>query len=209
MTARTTAILGKGGVGKTFFASHLTMAFSYLGVKTLVVGCDQKQDTLRALSAETRPPLMDWLDSTDYDYASIAPEQVTVPIGPYADAMELGASPLLVGHYGAVLDEAFLKKTDAEWMELLKAADCICGPVATYDELLDDPQVRANEYIVEVDHPTQGRLPVVGAPWRFSETPAEIAPAAPELGQHSEEILQELGYTWEQIAELREQGALG
>jgi len=107
MTARTTAILGKGGVGKTFFASHLTMAFSYLGVKTLVVGCDQKQDTLRALSAETRPPLMDWLESNDYDYASIAPEQVTVPIGPYADAMELGASPLLVGHYAAVLDEAF------------------------------------------------------------------------------------------------------
>ena len=85
----------------------------------------------------------------------------------------------------AVLDEVFLKKTNEEWMELLKAADCICGPVATYDELLDDPQVRANEYIVEVDHPTQGRLPVVGAPWRFSETPAEIAPAAPELGQHS------------------------
>ena len=109
----------------------------------------------------------------------------------------------------AVLDDVFLKKTDAEWMELLKAADCICGPVATYDELLDDPQVRANEYIVEVDHPTQGRLPVVGAPWRFSETPAEIAAAAPELGQHSEEVLQELGYTWEQIAELREQGALG
>ncbi|MCH8949309.1 MAG: CoA transferase [Chloroflexi bacterium] len=109
----------------------------------------------------------------------------------------------------AVLDEAFLKKTNEEWMELLKAADCICGPVATYDELLDDPQVRANEYIVEVDHPTQGRLPVVGAPWRFSETPAEIAAAAPELGQHSEDILQELGYTWEQIAELREQGALG
>ncbi len=108
-----------------------------------------------------------------------------------------------------VLDEVFLKKTNAEWMDLLKAADCICGPVATYDELLDDPQVRANEYIVEVDHPTQGRLPVVGAPWRFSETPTEIAAAAPELGQHSEDILQELGYTWEQIAELREQGALG
>ena len=109
----------------------------------------------------------------------------------------------------AVLDEAFLKKTDAEWMELLKAADCICGPVATYDELLDDPQVRANEYIVDVDHPTQGRLPVVGAPWRFSETPTTIAPAAPELGEHTEEVLQELGYSWERIEELRSQGALG
>ncbi len=108
-----------------------------------------------------------------------------------------------------ILDEAFLKKTADKWMELLKAADCICGPVATYDELLDDPQVRANEYIVDIDHPTQGRLPVVGAPWRFSETPAEIAATAPELGQHTEDILQELDYTWEQIAELREQGTLG
>ncbi len=52
-------------------------------------------------------------------------------------------------------------------------------------------------------------MPVVGAPWRFSETPAEVAPAAPELGQHSEEILQELGYSWDEIGELRSQGALG
>ena len=108
-----------------------------------------------------------------------------------------------------ILDEAFLKKTTAEWMELLQAADCICAPVAQYEELVQDPQLRANEYIVEIDHPTQGRMLVVGAPWRFSETPAEIAPAAPELGQHSEEVLQELGYSWEQIAEIREAGALG
>jgi crotonobetainyl-CoA:carnitine CoA-transferase CaiB-like acyl-CoA transferase len=110
--------------------------------------------------------------------------------------------------YG-ILDEAFLKKTTAEWMELLQAADCICAPVAQYAELLEDPQLRANEYVVEVDHPTQGRMAVVGAPWRFSETPAEIAPSAPELGQHTEEVLQELGYSWEEIAEVREQGALG
>ncbi len=108
-----------------------------------------------------------------------------------------------------ILDEAFLNKTSEEWMELLKAADCICAPVATYEDLIDDPQVRANDYIVEVDHPTQGRLPVVGAPWRFSETPTKIAPAAPELGEHTEEVLQELGYSWERIEELRSQGALG
>jgi crotonobetainyl-CoA:carnitine CoA-transferase CaiB-like acyl-CoA transferase len=109
----------------------------------------------------------------------------------------------------AILDEAFQKKTSAEWMALLQAADCICAPVATYEDLLNDPQVRANEYIVEVDHPTQGRIPVIGAPWRFSETPAQIAAAAPELGQHTEEILQDLGYSWEQIGALREHGALG
>ena len=109
----------------------------------------------------------------------------------------------------AILDETFPKKTTTEWMELLQAADCICAPVATYEDLLNDPQLRANEYIVEVDNPTRGRMPVVGAPWRFSETPAEIAPAAPELGQHTEEVLQELGYSWEQIEALRERGLFG
>ncbi|MEX0785126.1 MAG: CoA transferase [Dehalococcoidia bacterium] len=109
----------------------------------------------------------------------------------------------------AILDEAFLQKTNAEWMKLLEAADCICAPVATYEELVSDPQVRANNYIVEVDHPNRGRMPVVGAPWRFSETPVEIAPAAPELGQHTEEVLQELAYSWEQIEALRDQGVLG
>ena len=108
-----------------------------------------------------------------------------------------------------ILDAIFLTKTSAEWMEALQAADCICAAVAGYKDIVADPQARANEYIVEVDHPTQGRIPVVGAPWRFSETPAEVSPAAPELGQHTEEVLQELDYSWEQIAELREQGALG
>ena len=110
--------------------------------------------------------------------------------------------------YG-ILDKTFLTKTSAEWMDLLQAADCICATVASYHDLVRDPQLRANEYIVEVDHPTQGRIPVVGAPWRFSETPAEIAPAAPELGQHTEEVLQDLGYSWEQINALREQGVFG
>ncbi len=109
----------------------------------------------------------------------------------------------------AILDETFVKKPTKEWMELLTAADCICAPVASYQDLVNDPQVRANDYIVEVNHPTRGRMPVVGAPWRFSETPVEVAAAAPELGQHTEEILQELGYSWEQIGALREQDVLG
>ncbi|OGO49452.1 MAG: hypothetical protein A2148_08220 [Chloroflexi bacterium RBG_16_68_14] len=109
----------------------------------------------------------------------------------------------------ALLDEIFLLKTSAEWMTLLAEADCICAPVATYEDLVNDPQVRANEYIIEVDHPTRGRMPVVGVPWHFSETPAQVAATAPELGQHTEEILLDLGYSWEQIEALREQGVLG
>jgi formyl-CoA transferase len=107
-----------------------------------------------------------------------------------------------------ILDAAFATKCTDEWMELLKDADCICAPVQNYEDLLNDPQARENEYIVEIDHPTQGRIPVVGAPWRFSKTPVEIAAAYPELGQHTEEVLQELGYSWEDISGLREREAI-
>jgi crotonobetainyl-CoA:carnitine CoA-transferase CaiB-like acyl-CoA transferase len=108
----------------------------------------------------------------------------------------------------ALLDDKFLAKTTREWMDVLEAHDMICGPVQDYEQLIADPQALANDYLVEVDHPTQGRTQVIGAPWRFSETPARVAAAAPELGQHTEEILLGLGYTWEQIAALRDAGAV-
>jgi crotonobetainyl-CoA:carnitine CoA-transferase CaiB-like acyl-CoA transferase len=80
--------------------------------------------------------------------------------------------------------------------------------VQDYEQLTRDPQALANEYLVEVDHPTNGTTQVVGAPWRFSATPAEVAPAAPELGQHTEEVLLSLGYSWDQISALRDAGAI-
>jgi crotonobetainyl-CoA:carnitine CoA-transferase CaiB-like acyl-CoA transferase len=80
--------------------------------------------------------------------------------------------------------------------------------VQDYETLLDDPQALANEYVLTVDHPTNGPTQVVGVPWKFSETPAVVAAAAPELGQHTEEILLGLGYSWEEIGALRAGGAI-
>jgi crotonobetainyl-CoA:carnitine CoA-transferase CaiB-like acyl-CoA transferase len=108
----------------------------------------------------------------------------------------------------AVLDGRFLHKTTAEWIAELEGADMICAPVQDYPTLAADPQALANDYIMTVEHPSNGPTRVVGFPWKFSETPAVAAPAAPELGQHTEEVLLSLGYTWDDIGPLREAGAI-
>ncbi|HKJ00759.1 MAG TPA: hypothetical protein VKB51_19990 [bacterium] len=102
-----TAILGKGGVGKTFVAAHIAAALGYMGEKTLLVGCDQKCDTARALTREERPALIHALERVGFAYDELALNDLIVPVSEYIDVLELGPSPLLVGHYGSVLDEAF------------------------------------------------------------------------------------------------------
>ncbi|MDP9238456.1 MAG: CoA transferase [Chloroflexota bacterium] len=107
-----------------------------------------------------------------------------------------------------LLDDKFLAKKTAEWIEVLEKHDMICAPVADYEAVSNDPQALENEYILTVDHPLNGPTKVVGFPWKFSETPASAAPAAPELGQHTEEILLSLGYTWDEIVAMREARAI-
>ena len=73
------------------------------------------------------------------------------------------------------------------------------------DDLPNDPQVQANDYIVDFDHPRFGATQVIGMPFRLSETPGSVRLPAPEFGEHTEQILTELlGYSWEQVAELKE-----
>ena len=106
-----------------------------------------------------------------------------------------------------LLDDKFLARTTTEWMEILESHDMICAPVMDYEHLVRDEQALANEYFVTVEHPSNGATQVVGFPWKFSETPARVAHAAPELGQHTEEILLSAGYSWDEIAALRDAGA--
>jgi crotonobetainyl-CoA:carnitine CoA-transferase CaiB-like acyl-CoA transferase len=105
-----------------------------------------------------------------------------------------------------IIDKIFMTKTSAEWMKVLKAAcDITCGLVQTIADLENDPQVIANKYIIEYNHSTLGPIKVLGSPLQFSKTPAEIKAEAPQFGQHTEEILMEAGYTWEEIAQLKEE----
>jgi CoA:oxalate CoA-transferase len=107
-----------------------------------------------------------------------------------------------------LLDEKFASKTRDEWLDQLEKAGCICTPVQSPMEVTRDPQALANRYIIEADHPDWGRTRQVGFPWDFSETPAEWRKRAPKLGEHTEEILLELGYTGEDINRFKNAGAI-
>jgi crotonobetainyl-CoA:carnitine CoA-transferase CaiB-like acyl-CoA transferase len=108
----------------------------------------------------------------------------------------------------ALLDSVFATRPAREWVEAFAAAGVVAGPIQAYLDLPDDPQVRANRYLVNVDHPVLGPTSVVRNPLNFSRTPVRVGAPAPELGQHTEEVLLDAGYTWEQIADLREQAII-
>ena len=107
-----------------------------------------------------------------------------------------------------ILDGVFVARTCEEWMALLKPRGVNCAKVQTYEDLRHDPQVIENDYITTVEHPTFGTLTEVGVPIALSETPGWARSAAPEFGEHTEAILQEFGYDWDQIADFRDKGAI-
>ncbi|HZQ38371.1 MAG TPA: CoA transferase [Dehalococcoidia bacterium] len=107
----------------------------------------------------------------------------------------------------AILEPIFRTRSTAEWCERLRAEHQRFAPLRSYAEVAADPQVWANGYLMEVEHPQWGRIAALGHPIRFSETAAKPGAVAPELGQHTEEVLIEGGFSWEEIAALRERGA--
>ena len=107
-----------------------------------------------------------------------------------------------------LLDRAFAAKPLQHWYEALLERGIPCAPINHYADLADDPQVIANEYFTEVDHPLLGRIKEVGVPIKMSKTPGRVRHPAPELGQHTEEVLLEFGFSWDQIQALREAEAI-
>lgn len=108
----------------------------------------------------------------------------------------------------SALREKFLTKGRDEWVEILCRADVPCAPVYTLDEVFVDPHIKARGLLVEVPHPRVGRVKQVRFPVNFSLTPTSIRSPPPLLGQHTEEILSSLGYTKEEIEEMRRNGVI-
>ncbi len=106
----------------------------------------------------------------------------------------------------SVLEKCFATKPRDEWLNIFrqKSAPFAYAPVNEVQDLLPDLQVLENNYVVNFEHPTAGPVKLVGCPLEFSRTPAKIKSAAPQLGQHTEEVLLEIGYTRNDIAQLRE-----
>jgi crotonobetainyl-CoA:carnitine CoA-transferase CaiB-like acyl-CoA transferase len=109
----------------------------------------------------------------------------------------------------ADLDAVFATKTADEWVRLFTEADLLAARVNDYAEVAADPQNLENGYITEVEREDGPPLKMVGVPVILSKTPGKVRSLAPEFGQHTEEVLLEAGYSWEQLADLRAKGVIG
>jgi len=107
-----------------------------------------------------------------------------------------------------LLADGFKAKTTDEWAAILDRIEVRYAPVNDYEQAASDPLVTTNKYIVELEDFNGETRRVVGSPIKMSDTPTSPSASAPELGQHTEEILLELGYSWEQIGELRDLQAI-
>ncbi len=107
-----------------------------------------------------------------------------------------------------LISEKLQVHTSAEWERLLNAAGIPCGPIYRLDEALDHPQVRHRQMVVEREHPTLGTVRLLGLPVKFSETPGAVFRVPPPLGQHTDEVLRELGLADADLARLRAEGVI-
>jgi len=107
-----------------------------------------------------------------------------------------------------ILDEVLVSRNREEWEKRFRENNCIYGRVETPVEVINDPQAVANGFFAEINHPVAGEMKLVATPVKFRQNPASVRTLAPEVGQHTEEILLDLGYGWDDIARLKEQGVI-
>ena len=107
-----------------------------------------------------------------------------------------------------LMQSALATRSSAEWLEIFDRVQVPCAPINTRRDLLTDPQIAENQLIVESEHPAVGRIRQTRPAARFERTPAEIRRPAPTLGQHTDEVLSESGFSPDEIEKLRAEGVV-
>lgn len=174
--------------------SWLNGAYPYYGVyKTK----DEKYITIGCIEPHFWENLCRFLGREEYVPFHFAPEHmVCKPADPKWDEIR------------SFLQQIFLTKTRDEWFDLLSRNDIPAGKVYAQDEVFVDPQVLHRQMVVEVEHPILGKIKQIGIAPKLSDTPGKVRGLSPLLGEHTSEILQQLGYKIEEIDNLRKEGVI-
>lgn len=207
------------GIGQVAHASLLGSWLEVSGVmvqRALYRGTDIARDAREAAGS----PVWNCYQTKDGRYIQLAMMQSDPYWHDFCHVLEIGEvenDPRFTSHWArmdnkveliSILDNAFAKRTFFDWKERLKDSPILWAPVLTYTEAVKDQQIWENDYIVKFDHPLYGTLDAYGIPVQLSKTPGAIRRVCPQLGQHTEEILLEIGYTWDDIQKLKEQKAI-
>jgi formyl-CoA transferase len=107
-----------------------------------------------------------------------------------------------------MIEEILATRTAAEWVDALLAVGVPAGPINTVDEVFRDPHILGRRMLAEVPHPKLGPIKMAGIPYKLGDTPPDIRRHPPMLGEHTEEVLAELGLSTDEIAGLRRDGAI-
>ena len=129
----------------------------------------------------------------------------------WADEPDFADNPSRVRNratLAARIEEITARQPCRHWLALLDENDIPCGPINNYAEVFADPQVIAREMVVEIDHPVLGHLKTLGSPIKLSATPPNPHRRAPLLGEHTDEVLRQAGYSAVEIQALRQAGAI-
>ena len=112
------------------------------------------------------------------------------------------------GELKNIIEEITRQKATEEWVRIMEEAGVPCGRIRTIDQVLKDPHVQVRELVVEKEHPTAGRIKMIGVPTKLSLTPGEVILPPPTLGQHTADILKRLGYSEPEITTFKENGVV-
>lgn len=168
-----------------------------------------------------KTPVADTFHSVPYGFYATRDGHLAISMAPIKTLSEVLGHPASLVPYEepalayvkrdeirSALDPLFRERTTAEWVEFLRAHDIWCAPVNSLAETFEDAAVQHMAPVLEFEHPRAGRVRVLKHPVRYSSGEATLRRPPPDLGEHTDEVLTELGYTAEQIAVMRAVGEI-